>query len=187
MDHHCPWLNTVIFFLLTYCRHAPNQYDFSHTRLYSFHGNIAILIAVRRLEQSCIFHQFSRLCRFRLCSVNNNIKCFSVSWHTLFMVIGSLSLSPILIDSIARMVLCTSHLAVCMAILNSNFMHFTCRYIYTSQFHLATVQFGVMSLSFCIFSLGLSVGVVIAVGMLLYFQVSRSRNNAIIRINVRDY
>lgn len=48
------------------------------------------------------------------------------------------------------------------------------RYIYTNQFHLATVQFGMISLSFCIFSLGLSVGVVIAVGMLLFFQVCKS-------------
>ena len=45
------------------------------------------------------------------------------------------------------------------------------RYIYTGQPHLATVHFGMASLSLCIFSLGLSVGVVIAVGMLLYFQV----------------
>lgn len=50
----------------------------------------------------------------------------------------------------------------------------THRYIYTNQFHLATVQFGMVSLSFCIFSLGLSVGVVIAVGMLLFFQVCKS-------------
>lgn len=48
---------------------------------------------------------------------------------------------------------------------------FRCRYIYTNQSYLATVHFGLASLSFCIFSLGLSIGVVIAVGMLLYFQV----------------
>lgn len=48
---------------------------------------------------------------------------------------------------------------------------FVPRYIYTNQYSLATVQFGMISLSLCIFSLGLSVGVVIAVGMLLFFQV----------------
>lgn len=52
-------------------------------------------------------------------------------------------------------------------------LYFPFRYIYTNQFQLATVQFGLISLSLCIFSLGLSVGVVIAVGMLLFFQVSK--------------
>lgn len=51
-------------------------------------------------------------------------------------------------------------------------MHFfSFRYIYAGQAHLAMVNFGVASLILCIFSLGLSVGVVIAVGMLLFFQV----------------
>lgn len=55
---------------------------------------------------------------------------------------------------------------------HTDYLHFyRFRYIYTNQFDLATVQFGMISLSFCIFSLGLSVGVVIAVGMLLFFQV----------------
>lgn len=39
---------------------------------------------------------------------------------------------------------------------------------------MARVNFGVTSLIFCIFNLGLSVGVVVAVGMLLFFQVCAS-------------
>lgn len=54
--------------------------------------------------------------------------------------------------------------------------------MYTNQAHLATVHFGLASLSFSIFSLGLSVGVVIAVGMLLYFQVGLIASNSIWRI-----
>ncbi|XP_055325007.1 palmitoyltransferase ZDHHC6 [Sitodiplosis mosellana] len=57
-------------------------------------------------------------------------------------------------------------------------------YIYTNQLHLATVQFGMISLSLSIFSLGLSVGVVIAVGMLLYFQVRAIMRN---RTGIEDW
>jgi len=58
-------------------------------------------------------------------------------------------------------------------ILAASFYHGIHRswYIYSGQAHLATVNFGMTSLALCIFSLGLSVGVVIAVGMLLFFQV----------------
>lgn len=45
------------------------------------------------------------------------------------------------------------------------------RYVYSGQYHLATVHFGLPSLVMCVFSLGLAVGVVVAVGMLLVFQV----------------
>lgn len=55
--------------------------------------------------------------------------------------------------------------------LMNSIVAFIIRYIYTNQMHLASVQFGMISLSLSIFSLGLSVGVVIAVGMLLFFQV----------------
>lgn len=44
-------------------------------------------------------------------------------------------------------------------------------YVYYGQYDLATVEFTKMSLVFCVLSLGLSIGVVIAVGMLLIFQV----------------
>lgn len=50
-------------------------------------------------------------------------------------------------------------------------------YIYYGYPQLATIQFTLLSLCLCIFSLGLAIGVVIAVGMLLYFQLrSISRN-----------
>lgn len=47
------------------------------------------------------------------------------------------------------------------------------RYYYLTHglHHLATVQFGLISIVMCIFSLGLAIGVVIALGMLLYFQL----------------
>lgn len=47
------------------------------------------------------------------------------------------------------------------------------RYWYLSRglIHLATVQFTMYSIILCIFSMGLAIGVVIALGMLLYFQV----------------
>lgn len=44
-------------------------------------------------------------------------------------------------------------------------------YLYHGQYHLATVEFTHVSLVCCILSLGLAIGVVIAVGMLLVFQV----------------
>ncbi|XP_055385109.1 palmitoyltransferase ZDHHC6 [Condylostylus longicornis] len=44
-------------------------------------------------------------------------------------------------------------------------------YLYHGYPPSATVQFSVTSLILCIFSLGLAVGVIIAVGMLLYFQI----------------
>ena len=44
-------------------------------------------------------------------------------------------------------------------------------YLYHGQTALASVHFGITSLVLCIFSLGLAIGVVVAVGMLLYFQV----------------
>lgn len=44
-------------------------------------------------------------------------------------------------------------------------------YLYHGQYHLATVEFTKVSLVLCILSLGLAIGVVIAVGMLLVFQV----------------
>lgn len=44
-------------------------------------------------------------------------------------------------------------------------------YLAHGQYHLATVQFTMVSIIICIFSLGLAIGVVIALGMLLYFQV----------------
>lgn len=43
-------------------------------------------------------------------------------------------------------------------------------YLYYGQYQLATVEFSKVSLVLCILSLGLSIGVVIAVGMLLVFQ-----------------
>lgn len=48
------------------------------------------------------------------------------------------------------------------------------RYWYLSRglVHLATVQFTMYSIIMCIFAMGLAIGVVIALGMLLYFQVS---------------
>lgn len=45
------------------------------------------------------------------------------------------------------------------------------QYLYHGQYHMATVEFTRVSLVLCILSLGLSIGVVIAVGMLLVFQV----------------
>ncbi|TMW54341.1 hypothetical protein DOY81_000614 [Sarcophaga bullata] len=47
------------------------------------------------------------------------------------------------------------------------------RYWYLSRglIHLATVQFTMYSIILCIFSMGLAIGVVIALGMLLYFQL----------------
>lgn len=45
------------------------------------------------------------------------------------------------------------------------------QYLYLGQYHMATVEFTRVSLVLCILSLGLSIGVVIAVGMLLVFQV----------------
>ncbi|KAI8123109.1 Palmitoyltransferase ZDHHC6 [Lucilia cuprina] len=47
------------------------------------------------------------------------------------------------------------------------------RYWYLSRglVHLATVQFSMYSIILCIFSMGLAIGVVIALGMLLYFQL----------------
>lgn len=47
-------------------------------------------------------------------------------------------------------------------------------YLAHGQNYLATVHFGLTSIIMCIFSLGLSIGVVIALGMLLYFQVRHS-------------
>lgn len=44
-------------------------------------------------------------------------------------------------------------------------------YIYHGQYDLATVHLSIGSLVMCVFSLGLAVGVVIAVGMLLVFQL----------------
>lgn len=58
------------------------------------------------------------------------------------------------------------------------------RYIYNGQRQLATIQFNVFTLSLCIFSLGLAVGVVIAVGMLLYFQVRSIMRN---RTGIEDW
>lgn len=57
-------------------------------------------------------------------------------------------------------------------------------YLYHGQAHLASVQFGIYSLILCIFSLGLSVGVVIAVGMLLYLQIRAIVRN---RTGVEDW
>lgn len=44
-------------------------------------------------------------------------------------------------------------------------------YLAHGQLHLATVQFSMISIIMCIFALGLAIGVVIALTMLLYFQV----------------
>lgn len=57
-------------------------------------------------------------------------------------------------------------------------------YLYHGQFQLATVHFGLWSLILCIFSLGLAIGVVIAVGMLLYFQIRAIMRN---RTGIEDW
>lgn len=58
------------------------------------------------------------------------------------------------------------------------------RYIYSGQYQLATVQFGLYSLIMCVFSLGLAVGVVIAVGMLFLFQARAIIRN---RTGIEDW
>lgn len=57
-------------------------------------------------------------------------------------------------------------------------------YIYYGHPHLATVHLGIWSLIFCIFSLGLAIGVVIAVGMLLFFQLRAIVRN---RTGIEDW
>ncbi|XP_037045727.1 palmitoyltransferase ZDHHC6 [Bradysia coprophila] len=57
-------------------------------------------------------------------------------------------------------------------------------FIYNGQQYLATVHFGLPSLVFCVFSLGLAVGVVIAVGMLLAFQIRSIVRN---RTGIEDW
>lgn len=64
------------------------------------------------------------------------------------------------------------------------FIQSSLRYIYNGQPYLATVQFGLPSLVFCVFSLGLAVGVVIAVGMLLIFQLRSIVRN---RTGIEDW
>lgn len=61
-------------------------------------------------------------------------------------------------------------------ILSCSFYRGIHRYWYLSQglIHLATVQFTMYSIIMCIFAMGLAIGVVIALGMLLFFQVSIS-------------
>lgn len=57
-------------------------------------------------------------------------------------------------------------------------------YMYYGKPHLATIQFGLISLIMCIFSLGLAIGVVIAVGMLFYFQARAIIRN---RTGIEDW
>lgn len=119
------------------------------------------------MEQSCIFHEFSRIFRTWMHSINNYSRRFRLPRHSLFVVSKKYTWAIIIImiklpttfyhDKILQ------HLPFFFSLFH--------RYIYTNQLNLATVQFGMISLSLCIFSLGLSVGVVIAVGMLLFFQV----------------
>lgn len=61
-------------------------------------------------------------------------------------------------------------------ILSCSFYRGIHRYWYLSRglIHLATVQFTMYSIIMCIFAMGLAIGVVIALGMLLFFQVSIS-------------
>uniref|UniRef100_A0A1I8Q4F4 Palmitoyltransferase n=1 Tax=Stomoxys calcitrans TaxID=35570 RepID=A0A1I8Q4F4_STOCA len=58
-------------------------------------------------------------------------------------------------------------------ILSCSFYRGIHRYWYLSRglVHLATVQFTMYSIIMCIFAMGLAIGVVIALGMLLYFQM----------------
>lgn len=57
-------------------------------------------------------------------------------------------------------------------------------YLYYGHRELATVHLGLYSLSMCILSIGLSVGVIIAVGMLLFFQVRSIVRN---RTGIEDW
>lgn len=57
-------------------------------------------------------------------------------------------------------------------------------YIYHGHYELATVHLSLSSLVMCVFSLGLAVGVVIAVGMLLVFQVRSIVRN---RTGIEDW
>lgn len=57
-------------------------------------------------------------------------------------------------------------------------------YLYYGQNELATVHFSMMSLIFCVLGLGLSIGVVIAVGMLLFFQLRAICRN---RTGIEDW
>lgn len=63
-------------------------------------------------------------------------------------------------------------------------LFFLFRYIHNREYHLATVHFGLPSLVMCVFSLGLAVGVVVAVGMLLYFQIRAIVRN---RTGIEDW
>lgn len=58
------------------------------------------------------------------------------------------------------------------------------RYIYHGYYSLANVQFALPSLVMCVFALGLAVGVVVAVGMLLVFQMRGVARN---RTGIEDW
>lgn len=58
------------------------------------------------------------------------------------------------------------------------------RYIYHGYYSQANVHFGILSLVLCVFALGLAVGVVVAVGMLLVFQLRGIARN---RTGIEDW
>lgn len=87
--------------------------------------------------------------------INNCVGWANHAYFTCFLgfaVLGSIQSSVILVASFYRGI-------------HRNW------YLYHGQPHLANVHFTITSLLLCIFSLGLAVGVVIAVGMLFYFQI----------------
>lgn len=159
MDHHCPWLNCVRLLRRNKSSRIYSEYCFYHFQCVGWNNHAYftafLVFSVIGCIQSTIilggsfWNGIHRSWSVRL----RYAKC--IWFYSKQATSGTLAFS-------------CCWLTVPFYLLPPHSLR---RYIYSGLGHLATVNFGVTSLILCIFNLGLSVGVVVAVGMLLFFQV----------------
>lgn len=158
MDHHCPWLNCVSIIILW------------HSWLVCCHDSCNLIWSI------IIINIFITFFLFYSNSVLAGI-IMPISQHFSYSPLLAVCNRPLFSELLSGMESIGHGMIYLYYYSIQNHYHFSIgRYIYSGLPHLVRVNFGLTSLILCIFNLGLSVGVVVAVGMLLFFQVLLYQN-----------